>query len=52
MKDDLRYGLTLSGGLDSRIVLGVIDKDKKKEILAITFGPSNCDEVKIVKKSG
>lgn len=44
------YGVTLSGGLDSRSVLSTIPKTKRKEIFACTFGSEDCDEVKIAKK--
>ena len=50
MKDNLRYGVSLSGGLDSRCVVGAIDKNKRKDVLAYSFGPLDCDEVKIAKK--
>jgi len=50
MKDNLRYGVSLSGGLDSRCVVGAIDKNKRKDVLAFSFGPLDCDEVKIAKK--
>jgi asparagine synthase (glutamine-hydrolysing) len=50
MKDNLRYGVSLSGGLDARVVVGAIDKNKRKDVLSYTFGPLDCDEVKIAKK--
>lgn len=50
MQDDYKYGLALSGGLDSRVVLASIDESKMDDILSFTFGPYNCDEVKIAKK--
>ena len=50
MKDDYRYGVSLSGGLDSRVVVSAIDEDKRKDILSFTLGPLDCDEVKIAKK--
>lgn len=49
MKDNFRYGVSLSGGLDSRVVVGAINKSKIKNVLSFTFGPSDCDEVKIAK---
>lgn len=50
MKDNHRYGVSLSGGLDSRSIVGAIDENKRKDILTFTFGPLDCDEVKIAKK--
>jgi len=50
MKDDLRYGISLSGGLDSRVVVGAIDKEKRRNVLLFSYGPLDCDEVKIAKK--
>jgi len=41
-----RYGISLSGGLDSRVVLASVDKNRGK-IAAYTFGNRNCDEVRI-----
>ena len=49
-KDDLRYGVSLSGGLDSRCVVAAIDENKRKDVLTFSFGPLDCDEVKIAKK--
>jgi asparagine synthase (glutamine-hydrolysing) len=50
MQDNLRYGITLSGGLDSRSVLAGMDPDKRKQIVACTFGSDDCDEVIVAKK--
>lgn len=49
MKDNLRYGVSLSGGLDSRSILGAIDKNNGKHHTTFTFGSVFCDEVKIAK---
>ncbi|KAF5437635.1 asparagine synthase (glutamine-hydrolyzing) [Candidatus Methanophagaceae archaeon] len=49
MKDNYRYGVALSGGLDSRSVVAAIEKDKRKDVFAFTFGPLDCNEVKIAK---
>lgn len=49
MDDNLRYGVTLSGGLDSRSVLAGISPIKRKDVIACTIGPRDCDEVKIAK---
>lgn len=49
MKDNLRYGIALSGGLDSRSVVGAIDKERKKDMVTITFGIAGCDEANIAE---
>jgi asparagine synthase (glutamine-hydrolysing) len=46
-REKLKYGVSLSGGLDSRAVLAAI---KKNNVIAYTFGDINSDEVKIAKK--
>lgn len=50
MKDNLRYGVALSGGLDSRCVVAAIDRKKREEVLTFSFGPLDSDEVKIANK--
>jgi len=49
IKDNLRYGIALSGGLDSRAILGAIAKEKRKDIATITFGIPGCDEARIAE---
>lgn len=49
MKDNFRYGIALSGGLDSRSVVGAIDKERKKDMVTITFGIPGCDEANIAE---
>jgi len=49
MRDNLRYGVSLSGGLDSRVVLAAIDKSQRHRVTTFTFGVSGCDEIKIAK---
>jgi asparagine synthase (glutamine-hydrolysing) len=49
MEDNVRYGISLSGGLDSRSVLAGIPPESRKEVIAFTFGSLDCDEVKIAK---
>ncbi|MFX0184848.1 MAG: asparagine synthase-related protein, partial [Candidatus Hodarchaeota archaeon] len=48
---ELSYGISLSGGLDSRSVLAGIPIDKRNKVLTYTFGPHDCDEVKIASKA-
>lgn len=45
-----KISFSLSGGLDSRILLSLIDKDKKKFIKTHTFGAKNNFEGLIAKK--
>jgi len=56
MTDNLRYGVFLSGGLDSRVVLAAIDKSERHRVTALTFGVPGCDEIKVAqmvaKKAG
>jgi len=56
MKDNLRLGVSLSGGLDSRVVLAAIDKSERHRVTAFTFGVPGCDEIKVAqmvaKKAG
>jgi len=49
MRDNLRYGVALSGGLDSRSIVGAMNKDKRRDVVAITFGIKGCDEMKIAE---
>ncbi len=56
MRDSLRYGVSLSGGLDSRVVLGAIDKSQRHRVTAFSYGLPGCDEIKVAqmvaKKAG
>lgn len=49
-EEGLRYGLSLSGGLDSRAVLAAIDPEKRERLATFTYGPLHCGEVKIAEK--
>lgn len=49
MRDNLRYGVAISGGLDSRSIVGAINKDKRKDVVTVTFGIMECDEAKIAE---
>ena len=49
-KEDFKYGVSLSGGLDSRLVVAATNKEQKGKVIAITFGPPDCSEVKIAQK--
>jgi len=50
MGDHFQYGISLSGGLDSRLIVAAINKNKRKNITSFSFGIKNCDEIKIAKK--
>lgn len=50
MENNHCYGVSLSGGLDSRVIIAAIDKNKRKDVFAFSFGSLNCDEVRIAKK--
>ena len=50
MRDNLRYGLSLSGGLDSRTVLAAVSKSQRHRITVFTFGVPGCDEIKVARK--
>jgi len=56
MRGNLRYGVWLSGGLDSRVVLAAIHKSERRSVTAVTFGVPGCDEIKVAhivaKKAG
>ena len=41
--------LLLSGGLDSRSVLGALNKENLHKVTAITYGVRNCDDIIIAK---
>lgn len=49
VKDLNGVSVLLSGGLDSRSVLGAIDKKQLNEITAVTFGVSKCDDITVAK---
>ncbi|SQH77491.1 putative Asparagine synthetase [Shewanella benthica] len=46
-----KYCLTLSGGLDSRALLGAISHLKKYDITCLTFGIPNSPDVKIAEQA-
>jgi asparagine synthase (glutamine-hydrolysing) len=51
MKDPLRYGVSLSGGLDSRTVIAAMPQEQRARLTACTFGQDNCDEIKCARKA-
>jgi asparagine synthase (glutamine-hydrolysing) len=50
MRDPLRYGISLSGGLDCRTVLAAVEPEKRREITTYSYGPSYCEQMAIAKK--
>ena len=48
MEDKLRCGISLSGGLDSRCIIGATDKSK--DMYAYTFGMKGSDEIQIARQ--
>lgn len=48
-KGDYRFGVYLSGGVDSRVILGLIDR-RKFPITTITFGRWGCRDVVYAQK--
>jgi asparagine synthase (glutamine-hydrolysing) len=49
MRDNLRYGVALSGGLDSRVVLAAIDKSQRHRVTGFTFGVPDCSDIRVAK---
>jgi len=49
IKENLNYGISLSGGLDSRTIMAAIDKKNIHKITAFSFGIKKCNEIKIAK---
>lgn len=50
LESNLRHGVTLSGGLDSRSVLASVPDEARKNIRACTFGSEDCDETMIARQ--
>lgn len=50
IQDDLRYGVTLSGGLDSRSIAAAIAPEKRSKVTACTFGKKESDEAIIASE--
>jgi len=50
VKTDERIGISLSGGLDSRSVLTVINQVSDLDGVCFTFGKKGCDDIKIARK--
>ncbi|MDD5530286.1 MAG: asparagine synthase-related protein [bacterium] len=50
LEDKLRYCIGLSGGLDSRCIVGAINKENKGKVSALCFGADPSDEIIIAKR--
>jgi len=50
MRDSLRHGISLSGGLDCRTVLAAVEPERRREIATYSYGPSYCEQMAIAKK--
>ncbi len=50
MRDPLRYGVSLSGGLDCRSVLAAIEPERRRDLATYSYGPSCCDQIAIARK--
>jgi len=50
VKDPLRYGVSLSGGLDCRAVLAATEPAKRREMATYSYSPSCCDQIAIARK--
>ena len=51
LQDNHKYGLALSGGLDSRSILAAIPPEKADYLFTFTFGSEKSGEVSIAKKA-
>jgi len=50
LKEPYKYAVSLSGGLDSRSVLGAVSQTKKcQDVTAFTFGMPSCDEIRVAR---
>jgi asparagine synthase (glutamine-hydrolysing) len=47
MQAKLRYGFSLSGGLDSRFILAAIDRERRKELVSFTWGQPGCVDARL-----
>ena len=50
VEDPNGVSVLLSGGLDSRSVIGAVEKKQLNKIVAVTFGVRKCDDIVIAKK--
>jgi asparagine synthase (glutamine-hydrolysing) len=50
MRDSLRHGISLSGGLDCRTILAAVEPEKRRELTTYSYGPSYCEQMAIARK--
>ena len=48
--EKLRYGLWLSGGLDSRLIASAIDNSSIAGVVAYTFGSAGCQDFRVARQ--
>jgi asparagine synthase (glutamine-hydrolysing) len=51
IQDGLRHAVTLSGGLDSRSIAAAIEPEKRRNVIACTFGRQESDEARIAAEA-
>jgi len=49
VKIDEKLGVSLSGGLDSRLNIGIINQINDLDVMCFTFGKKGCDDIKIAR---
>lgn len=49
-RPDKRVGISLSGGLDSRTIVGALSKEQRRQVSTHTFGMLESDEVRIAQE--
>jgi asparagine synthase (glutamine-hydrolysing) len=49
MRGNLRYGVALSGGLDSRVIAAAIPNNQQHSVIAFTYGIPDCNDIKIAR---
>lgn len=50
MQDPVRYGVSLSGGMDCRTILAAMDPQQRREVTTYNYGPRYCDQAKIAAR--
>ena len=49
VKSDEKLGVSLSGGLDSRLILSILDQIDDLDVVYFTYGIKGCDDINIAK---
>ncbi len=50
VRGNLRCGLELSGGLDSRLIVAAMDAESMSKTIAYTFGAAGCSEYRVAHR--